>query len=294
MSRHKQSIERAERDADNPYRMINKAAMEDKRLSFEARGVLAYILVKPDNWRVHVADLRKSGNVGRDKVYRIINELMTLGYVTRDVERKEDGTMGDTVYRVTEKPKASTESPPEEHRKVEPLPEKPDTAEPDTAEPDTAEPDTAEPLPVNTDSNNKEEFNKKELITNKESSIDPRVDDGEKRLVKTLSNALQQAGIGINQAIFDQYMELVANYGLHAVLSGLHAAVENNKQQRFKYVAACVANVANGTRPVFAEKEATNGTSHSRGGAQRPNQPVAPESYTAPAIKFYHNPDDPF
>lgn len=282
----KRTIERATKDADNPYRMISRAAMEDERLSFESRGVLAYILVKPDNWRVHVADLRKAGNVGRDKVYRILNELIAFGYVVRETERKDDGTIGDTIYRVNEKPTVM----------IEPSPEKPDTAEPLPEKPDTAEPDTAEPLPVNTDSNNKEETNKEELITNKErSSSDGHDDDEEARkTVKILSNALQDAGIGLNKSIVDQYIELVANYGLHAVLSGLQSAIENNKQHRFKYVATCAENAANGTRPVFARKEVTNGANHSRGGTQRPNQPVAPENYTAPAIQFYTDPDDPY
>lgn len=44
----------------------------------------------------------------------------------------------------------------------------------------------------------------------------------------------------------------------------------------------------------YARKEVTNGANHSRGGAQRPNQPVAPENYTAPAIQFYTDPDDPY
>lgn len=282
----KRTIERATKDADNPYRMISRAAMEDERLSFESRGVLAYILVKPDIWRVHVADLRKAGNVGRDKIYRILNELIAFGYVVREVERKNDGTIGDTIYRVNEKPTAA----------IEPPPEKPDTAEPLPEKPDTAEPDTAEPLPVNTDSNNKEETNKEELITNKErSSIDPLVDDSEaEKTTKILSDALQQTGIVLSEYIFNQYLGLATDYGLYAVLSGLQSAAENNNQHKFKYVAACIKNIASGTRPPFARKEITNGASHSRGGAQRPNHPVAPENYTAPAIQFYTDPNDPY
>lgn len=81
-----------------------------------------------------------------------------------------------------------------------------------------------------------------------------RTDGGgeDRRLIKTLSDTLQNAGVGLNQIIVDQYMELVANYGLPAVLAGIQSAVENNKQHRFKYVAACVANAATGNRPVFA------------------------------------------
>jgi hypothetical protein len=233
----KRTIERSIKDADNPYRMISRSAMEDDRLTFEARGVLAYILVKPDNWHVQVADLRRAGNLGRDKTYRILNELIAFGYVIREIERQADGTIGDTVCRVNEKPTKLTK----------PSPEKPETGLPLPEKPDTAEPDTAEPLPVNTDHNNKEDQLRKKL-NNKESSSTAH-DDEQQRITKTLSHALQQAGIGLNELIFEQYTELVANYGMEAVLRGIQSAVQNNKQHRFRYVQTCIINAAQGTTP---------------------------------------------
>jgi DnaD/phage-associated family protein len=157
------TIQRAPKDRENPYRLINRHAMEDDRLTFEARGVLAYILVKPDNWKIQIADLRRGGNMGRDKTYRIINELISFGYITREAERNKDGTIGETAYFVYENPQVVKADTPEEPVSNEPLPDKPDTAEPDTAEPDTAE-----PLPVNTDRNNKEESSKEDSHTKEE------------------------------------------------------------------------------------------------------------------------------
>ena len=81
---------------------------------------------------------------------------------------------------------------------------------------------------------------------NKESSSTVH-DDEQQRLTKTLSHALQQAGIGLNELIFEQYTELVANYGMESVLRGIQAAVQNNKQHRFRYVQACVISAAQGT-----------------------------------------------
>lgn len=175
----KKTIARAPKDADNPYRMINRHAMEDDRLSFEARGLLAYILVKPDYWRVRITDLRRSGNIGRDKAYRILNELIAFGYVIREMERNEDGTISEMVYKVDEKPTNSRWPSPEKPEMVEPLPEKPDTAEPDTAEPDTEKPDTT----------NKEVFNNKELISNNEDDTDDDDDDGFSFFVKANGRA---------------------------------------------------------------------------------------------------------
>lgn len=165
----KKTIKRSPKDADNPYRMINRHAMEDDRLSFEARGVLAYVLVKPDNWRVKIADLRRAGNIGRDKAYRILNELVVFGYVIREIERNVDGTISEMVYLVDEKPTNIINPPPENQDVDGPLPEKPDTAEPDTAEPDT----------VFQDHNNKEGTSNKEGISKEEDIHD---DDDDARV----------------------------------------------------------------------------------------------------------------
>jgi len=164
------TIQRAPKDRENPYRLINRHAMEDDRLTFEARGVLAYILVKPDNWKIQIADLRRGGNMGRDKTYRIINELISFGYIIREAERNKDGTIGETAYFVYENPQVVKTDTPEEPVSNEPLPDKPDTAEPEAVEPDTAE-----PLPVNTDHNNKEESSLEDSLSKKEQQqLDPQ------------------------------------------------------------------------------------------------------------------------
>ena len=48
------------------FAIIPNAVAEDKRLSFEARGVLCYLLAKPNNWQVQISDIKKQGNFGRD------------------------------------------------------------------------------------------------------------------------------------------------------------------------------------------------------------------------------------
>jgi hypothetical protein len=114
------TIYRAQKDREHPYKSLRRATFEDNRLSFEARGVLAYILVKPDDWRVNVKDLMKQGGTGRDRVYRILKELIDYGYC-KHVEHREKGQIVGYSYAVYEEP--LTDSP---------LPEKPYTAEPDT------------------------------------------------------------------------------------------------------------------------------------------------------------------
>ena len=76
----------------NKYSVISNEPLNDKRLSWQARGIMAYILTKPDDWTVRNKDLENSGPAGRDKIQRIFSELKSFGYISRSKERQEDGT----------------------------------------------------------------------------------------------------------------------------------------------------------------------------------------------------------
>ena len=115
--------------------ILDQRAVEDSRLSWAARGLLAYLLSRPDDWRVLINDLRKRGDQGRDGIYKLLRELREAGYVRFQRSRDAQDRIRGGTYLVQEIPGS-------------PHPDLPDTAEPDTAEPDTAEPDTAAPDPV--------------------------------------------------------------------------------------------------------------------------------------------------
>lgn len=70
---------------------ISNAAVRDQNLSWEARGVLSYLLSKPDDWCVALPDLIKQGNAGRDKIRKIIKELEAMGYIRRQRLRHDNG-----------------------------------------------------------------------------------------------------------------------------------------------------------------------------------------------------------
>lgn len=76
-------IRRANKNAENPYVMIRKATVEDELLTWEARGILAYVLAKPDDWSIHAQDLIRRGPAGKHKIYKTINELVEYGYFER-------------------------------------------------------------------------------------------------------------------------------------------------------------------------------------------------------------------
>lgn len=77
---------------DKGYFVASNKPFNDKSLSWEARGVLAYLLSKPDDWTVRNGDLYKQGPAGINKVKRILAELQKAGYLQRTRIRKPDGT----------------------------------------------------------------------------------------------------------------------------------------------------------------------------------------------------------
>jgi hypothetical protein len=143
------AIIRAARPDSNFY-VLNKSISEDKRLSWGARGLLIFLLGKPDHWTVSPANLvnetaASAKQSGRDAVYALLKELLTVGYLQRVQSKKGDGTFGGTDYMVSEVAIAPVE------QTASPLTEKPEAGAPLTEKPHTANPHTANPTQVSTD-----------------------------------------------------------------------------------------------------------------------------------------------
>jgi hypothetical protein len=97
------SIIRVEKRAD-PYVRIDKVPLEDARLSWKARGLLAYLLSKPDKWEIVVAYLVKQAPDGETSLRAGLKELMDAGYIERRQVR-ENGKIVKVAYTVYERPK---------------------------------------------------------------------------------------------------------------------------------------------------------------------------------------------
>lgn len=76
----------------------------DDRLSWKAKGILTYLLAKPDNWRVCVADIAKRAQDGPRAVYSGLKELEQTGYVQRFVNRDAKGRITSWEIVVYERP----------------------------------------------------------------------------------------------------------------------------------------------------------------------------------------------
>ena len=103
------SIIRAPRPEGNFY-LLNKAISEDVRLSWAARGLLVFLLGKPDHWEVSTHHLINQTQdcmgkaSGRDAVRGLIRELEQAGYLQITLARSEGGEFGGRCYTVSESP----------------------------------------------------------------------------------------------------------------------------------------------------------------------------------------------
>lgn len=123
------------------YTIVNNKVFQDGVLSYQAMGMLAYLLSKPDHWEVNIEHLigvtkGTAKKTGRDGIYAILKELILAGYVDR-----KKTSEGKTEYIVHDEP--ITANPDKG--------EMPNTANPDKGkQPNPEKPDPGKPDPANT------------------------------------------------------------------------------------------------------------------------------------------------
>ena len=124
---------------EHNYTVISNKVYEKNQLSWQAMGLLGYLLTKPDNWKVMVAELVNVTKdtkkpTGSNGIYNIINELKEKGFIS--VRKNSDGSTDYTVY---DEPIQQSSH------------ENPNQANPNQANPNQANPNQAETTLVNTD-----------------------------------------------------------------------------------------------------------------------------------------------
>ena len=156
----------------NSFFMLDKGFLEDTRLSYKAKGILAYLLCKPDNWRVVVSDIVKRSKDGEDSVYAGLKELKTLGYYVKEPIRNDKGVITQWDSVIYEDPTESLEN-----RSVYPLRDYPDLEKPDLAKPDLGKPDLAYPVLEKPDRNYIYINNNYLSNNDKQQTVDTKTDD---------------------------------------------------------------------------------------------------------------------
>ncbi|MEP6827637.1 MAG: hypothetical protein ABJA10_06150 [Aestuariivirga sp.] len=90
------------------FAVIPNVTANDDQLSIDALGMLVFLLSKPNNWEVNIANLRKRFGIGRDRVYAILKQLETTGYVKkRQPKQGESKQFCAVEYIVFDTPEAA-------------------------------------------------------------------------------------------------------------------------------------------------------------------------------------------
>jgi len=73
------------------YFVVDNTLFSDAQVSWEARGLMGYLLSKPDDWRVRLYDLVAHGPAGQHKIQRMLRELEESGYLSRKRVKRLNG-----------------------------------------------------------------------------------------------------------------------------------------------------------------------------------------------------------
>lgn len=95
------SIIRVRKNAN--YFSASNEPFNDKRLSWESRGLMGYLLSKADGWEIRMEDLKEQGKAKDHKIRRMLAELQMCGYVNRIRISMPGGTF-DWTSEVYESP----------------------------------------------------------------------------------------------------------------------------------------------------------------------------------------------
>lgn len=77
--------------AEKEYTVIRNSLIVEKKLSWEARGLIIYLLSKPETWIVMKKDLIEASPAAGKKISSILKELEIVGYIKRNKFRNVKG-----------------------------------------------------------------------------------------------------------------------------------------------------------------------------------------------------------
>ena len=83
---------------------VHKNFIHDDNLSWKAKGILLYLLSRPDDWQIYETELVRHSTDGLSGLKTGIKELEKVGYIQRTRKRDDKGRLKEYEYAVYEKP----------------------------------------------------------------------------------------------------------------------------------------------------------------------------------------------
>lgn len=88
------TIYRVVKNKENPYVMVDRRPIDNPKLSYKAKGMLTYLLSRPDGWEINMTDLLKHGTDGEAKIRSGLKELKKAGHMRYTVSRNQGRITG--------------------------------------------------------------------------------------------------------------------------------------------------------------------------------------------------------
>jgi hypothetical protein len=97
------------------FTILKNSVLTDDRMSFRARGILAAILSRPNDWRTssELLAMQSGGREGRDAIRTALKELEACGYLIRRKEKNPTNGQIRTNYYVFDEPQEVVDKVPE-------------------------------------------------------------------------------------------------------------------------------------------------------------------------------------
>lgn len=100
----RKTIFRIKKDKSNPYVMMDKRPLENPSLSWKAKGLLAYLLSRPDDWEIWIEDLIRRSTDGDSSVRAALKELVLARHLHYEGRQREKGQVKRAVWELHEIP----------------------------------------------------------------------------------------------------------------------------------------------------------------------------------------------
>ncbi|MEM5644710.1 DnaD domain protein [Bacillus cereus] len=213
------------------YSVVNNTGLRDERLSWKAKGILAYILTLPDDWVFYREELATHAKDGLDSLRSGMKELKEYGYLQRLPIRNDKNKIVSWETVIHEVPQ------------VEPLADFPPVEEPPVEKPPVENPPVGNPELLNTNipSTNKLNTN----IPNTNHHHDDKDESKSHVLVdeefKISYNFLREKGIPLSEIAITELGEFCDLFGRELILHATNKAIDENAP-KWNYVKAILKN----------------------------------------------------
>lgn len=92
------------RNRNHSYMAVDKRPLMDARLSFKARGIMAYCLTQPTHLRISMEHLEEQSTDGKWAIASAFKELAQFGYAKIEHLRHKNGQIFGQQWVIYENP----------------------------------------------------------------------------------------------------------------------------------------------------------------------------------------------